>query len=166
MFKKNRSNLKLINIWVIAGAMIVALALTIVLLMLLNATRGQKQTGAPATALLNVIEVTVSTDTPIMPTSTPAETLSSEFPPSPQPGELAVGNSVQISGTGGDGLRLRSSPGLEGEVLFLAYEGEVFQVLDGPQEVDGYIWWYLSAPYDEKVKGWAVSNFVMVLQIP
>jgi hypothetical protein len=79
---------------------------------------------------------------------------------------IGVGAYVQINGTGGDGLRLRSDPSLEGEVRFLALEAEVFQVQDGPQECSGYIWWFLVAPYDEKVRGWAVSNFLTVVQNP
>jgi hypothetical protein len=165
MFNRSQANGKLINIWVIAGAIIVALALTIGLWMLLNATRGDRQMGAPATAVLNVVEVPEPTHTPLIPTHTPSA-LSSDLPPSPPPGEITIGNTVQISGTGGDGLRLRSSPGLQGDVLYLGYEGEVFQVIDGPQEIDGYVWWHLSAPYDEKVNGWAVSNFISVLQNP
>jgi hypothetical protein len=165
MVNEDRTKMKS-NILIIAGALVVAAALTIILWMLLNATKGDMQRSGPATAVLNVIEVPVSTVTPQIPTQTPSVTSSSDIPPSPPPGEISIGNTVQITGTGGDGLRLRSNPGLQSKVLFLGYEGEVFQVLDGPQQVDGYIWWYLSAPYDEKVQGWAVSNFISVLQNP
>lgn len=155
-----------LNIWVIAGAIVVALILSIVLWMLLKATRGNMTVSEPATAILNVIEAPNYTDTPIIPTPTVMQTSSSGVPASPPPGDISIGTTVQVSGTGGDGLRLRSTPGLNGEVLFLGYEGEVFQVLEGPQEVDGYTWWYLTAPYDEKVQGWVVANYLSILQIP
>lgn len=158
---KNRS-----LILIIVGAILVALVLSVGLWLLLNATRGDMHRVGPATAVLNVIEVPYATMTPIIPTQTSDVTSSSDVPPSPPPGDISLGITVQITGTGGDGLRLRSSPGLDGKVLYLGFEGEVFQVLEGPQEADGYTWWYLSAPYDEKVQGWAVSNFISVLQIP
>ena len=79
---------------------------------------------------------------------------------------IAVGAYVQISGTGGDGLRLRTDPGLDSEVRILGAESEVFQVEDGPKDVDGFTWWYLVGPYDASRRGWAVSNYLSVVQNP
>ena len=79
---------------------------------------------------------------------------------------IAVGGYVQITGTGGDGLRLRSAPGLTSELLFLGEDAEVFQVRDGPKEANGYVWWYLVAPYDETRAGWAAANFLAVVPPP
>lgn len=75
---------------------------------------------------------------------------------------------MQISGTGGDGLRLRTGAGLDNEVGFLGLEAEVFQIIDGPQEADGYTWWLLEAPYDEgqQRRGWAVANYLASIQNP
>ena len=72
---------------------------------------------------------------------------------------------VQITGTGGDGLRLRSSPGTNEPVLFLGYKSEAFKVTGGPEQVDGYTWWYLTAPYDQNRSGWAAANFLQVVQL-
>lgn len=105
------------------------------------------------------------------PTSTPLVT------PTPTPDPLAgtptlpanvivIGAYVQITGTGGDGLRLRSAPGLTSEQLFLGEDAEVFQVRDGPQEANGYIWWYIVAPYDQSRAGWAAANFLAVVPPP
>jgi hypothetical protein len=77
-----------------------------------------------------------------------------------------LGAFVQVTGTGGDGLRMRSKPGLDGEILFLGLEDEVFRVDGGPQEADGFIWWLLVAPYDETIQGWAVSNYLEIVQNP
>jgi hypothetical protein len=82
------------------------------------------------------------------------------------PGVIAVGAYVQITGTGGDGLRLRTDPGLNSEVRLLGAEAEVFQVNEGPQEADGYTWWYLVGPYDSSRRGWAVANFLAIVQNP
>lgn len=159
-------NSKLVNIWVILGAIIVTGVLIFVLWILLETSKPESGISAPATAVLNVVRAPTITATELIPTETPTSSDEADLPPSPLPGELNIGESVQISGTGGDGLRLRSSPGLQGDVLFLGYEGEVFQVVQGPQSSDGYVWWYLVAPYDEKVQGWAVSNYLTVLQNP
>ncbi|MEW6180050.1 MAG: SH3 domain-containing protein [Chloroflexota bacterium] len=78
---------------------------------------------------------------------------------------IGIGVYVQISGTGGDGLRLRREPGINSEVLFLGYESEVFKVVEGPREADGFTWWYLTAPYDEKRSGWAASSFLRVIDL-
>jgi hypothetical protein len=48
----------------------------------------------------------------------------------------------------------------------LGVEAEVFQVRDGPRDVDGYVWWFLVAPTDETRGGWAVSNYLAVVQNP
>jgi hypothetical protein len=79
---------------------------------------------------------------------------------------IALGAHVQILGTGGDGLRLRMEPGLGGQVRLLGSEAEVFRVDDGPVELDGYTWWYLVGPFNERRHGWAVSNFLAVVQNP
>lgn len=78
---------------------------------------------------------------------------------------IRVGLFVQIYGTGGDGLRLRREPGTNTDILFLGYESEVFKVVDGPKEADGFTWWYLTAPYDEKRSGWAASRFLRVIDL-
>ena len=82
------------------------------------------------------------------------------FAPTPAPTGIAIGNYVQITGTEGQGLRIRAEPGLDGELAISGYDSEVFIVQDGPREVDGYIWWYLVAPYDETRVGWAAADFL------
>ena len=109
--------------------------------------------------------IPASTSTPLTtPTMTPDPLLVGT--PTIPAGVIAVGGYVQITGTGGDGLRLRSAPGLTSELLFLGEDAEVFQVRDGPQEANGYTWWYLVAPYDESRAGWAAANFLAVVPPP
>jgi len=50
--------------------------------------------------------------------------------------------------------------------LLLGSEAEVFRVQDGPREVDGYTWWYLVGPFDETRRGWAVANYLQIVQNP
>ena len=90
--------------------------------------------------------------------STPTPTL--------KPGQFALGAMVQISGTQGEGLRIRSQPGLNSPQLFLGFDTEAYSISDGPREVDGYTWYYLVAINDQKRSGWAVSNFLTLIQNP
>ena len=78
--------------------------------------------------------------------------------------ELAVGAYVQIIGTEGVGLNIRSAPGVNNSLNFVGMEKEVFLIINGPVETDGYIWWQLEAPYDENRNGWAVSEFIQLFQ--
>ena len=82
------------------------------------------------------------------------------------PGQIAIGSYVQIKGTEGQGLHIRSSPGLDSDQLFLGYDAEVFLVKDGPRQADGYTWYYLVAPYDNTRAGWAASNFLNIVPAP
>jgi hypothetical protein len=105
------------------------------------------------------------------PTHTPAFVPTSTLDPfiatqTLQANTIGIGGYVQISGTEGDGLRIRSSVGLNGDTVFRGEESEVFVVRDGPQEADGYAWWYLVAPYDETRAGWAVADYLAVVPAP
>lgn len=153
------------NLWVIAGMIGVGLALLCLVVGLLWATRPAQGELAPATAVLTIIAA--PTTTPIPPTPTqPAATDTPGLGIPPAPGNITLDAYVQIMGTSGAGLRLRSDPGLNGEIRFLALESEVFQVRDGPRQQDGYTWWFLAAPADDSVRGWAVANYLAVVQNP
>ncbi len=118
------------------------------------------------TAVLQIIVAPTFTVTP-QATSTPQfPNNNGESQSSTSDTPIYLGDFVAISGTLGDGLRLRSKPSLDGEVEFIAYEGEVFKVDDGPKENSGYNWWHLTAPYDESVQGWAVENYLKPVQQP
>jgi hypothetical protein len=112
------------------------------------------------TAALTVIPSS-STVTPtsmeVLPTDQPNST------PTLQPGSIGIGVFVQVSGTGGDGLRLRKEPGLSSEMQFLGLDGELFQVGDGPVDQDGYTWWFVIGSYDETRQGWAAADFLEVV---
>ncbi|MEX1248542.1 MAG: SH3 domain-containing protein [Anaerolineales bacterium] len=107
------------------------------------------------------------TNTPQPPTATsvPTSTTTPTFAPL-ESGELGIGSYVQITGTGGVGLNVRSQPSLTGEVQFLGYDAEVFEVRDGPVDADGYTWWYLVTPVDEGRAGWAAAAFLSVVANP
>ena len=145
----------LFNRWVILGALGLAGFLILITAIAIGLT------SAPQPSDVGFVPADV--------TMIPAPTGTSGAPPTPNidpfasptsPAGIAIGNSVQITGTEGQGLRIRKEPGLGGEFQFLAYDSEVFVVQDGPREVDGYVWWYLTAPYDETRVGWAAADFL------
>ncbi len=80
--------------------------------------------------------------------------------------EISIGRYVQITGTGGVGLRMRLAPGTESAPQFIAMENEVFEVKDGPISVDDFIWWFLVAPYDKNRQGWAAGSYLAVITNP
>jgi hypothetical protein len=149
-----------INIWVLLGALVVASVLTMFTLGLLWLTRSSSSSVPPSTAILYVIPAPPATPTPEA--STPGDGAM----PSPPAGAISVGAYVEITGTSGEGLRLRDQPGLDGKLLLLGSETEIFRVADGPKDADGYTWWYLTGPFDDTRKGWAVSNYLQVVQKP
>jgi len=152
---------QLFNRWVILGAIAFAGLLILITAMSIGLTTPlQSSTVGFAPADVTMIPAPTSTS------SAPATPTIDPFAPSPTPTGLTPGNYAQITGTDGQGLRIRSTPGLDGEFVFLGFDSEVFLVKDGPQTVDGYVWWYLVAPYDEARAGWAASDFLTYIPAP
>jgi hypothetical protein len=155
---------RLVNFWVIVSAILVGISLMVASLAVVWITKPPQSPPGLATAVINIIPVPSATPTVILPTPIPLTPTAT--PPAGSGGVFAIGSSVQITGTGGDGLRLRSEPGLQSQVLFLAFEGEIFTVQDGPRSSDGYEWYFLAAPYDTTVRGWAAANFLQGVPSP
>ena len=147
-------------IW-IAGGAAVGVAITVTLLALAR-LRGTSQAGALA-PILTVIPVPTATVPVIL--SPTASLLPTQTPTSPPgaPKDFTTGELVQIFGTEGEGLRMRSNPNLGADVLLLGLESEVFEVIEGPAAADGYTWWRLENPFDPSKQGWAVDQFLRSL---
>jgi hypothetical protein len=162
----DRRFFKIFNIYVLIAGLFFSCVFSAIALGGFIFLQPDDRTKPAGTAIMQVISA--PSDTPVLPTPLPSETPTPEpgTPPPPPPGVIAVGAVVQVQGTGTDGLRMRSDPGLSGKVQFVAIEAEVFRVLDGPVEMDGYTWWHLAAPYDEAVQGWSVSNYLNPIQSP
>jgi hypothetical protein len=146
---------------VLLSGLLLGILLFTSVLLLLWFTRPETKASTPAAVVLNV--TAAPTVTPALPTSSPVP-IPTSAPEST--GAMAVGQYAQVSGTGGDGLRLRFAPGLNGEIKLLGSEGEIYRIDDGPQEVDGYTWWFLVDPDDETRQGWAVADFLQPSQYP
>jgi hypothetical protein len=156
--------LSLLNIRVVLGALCLAVILILVTFLSIGwTTPDPVRDYGFAPADLTVIPAPTSTPM-TTPTTTPDPLIYGT--PTLGPDEIGIGGYVQIAGTDGEGLRLRSNPGLDGTPVFLGYDEEVFEVRDGPQALDGYVWWYLVAPYDETRAGWAASDFLGAIPSP
>jgi hypothetical protein len=153
-----------LNPLVIFGSLLVGVGLMAALLGGLWWTRPQRRAPAQPTAVVEVIAR--PTLLPTLPPTSQPELIEASPTVPPATGEFAVGAYVQISGTAGAGLRLRDEPGLQASVRLLGLEAEVFQIQDGPRQADDYAWWYLVAPSDASRHGWAVANYLSIVQNP
>jgi hypothetical protein len=155
-----------LNFKIILAAIFFALIVFSVLVVLLWSSRGNMGLQIPATAMLSVIKA--PTETPIAPVFTPTP-ITTPTPTQQEPvqgGNIAIGNYVQVSGTGGEGLRLHQNASISSDVRYIAIEAEVFVVKDGPVDADGYTWWLLQDPYSEDAAGWGAANYLVVVQNP
>ena len=120
---------------------------------------------APAVMMppaVTIIPAPTLTPTQIPPTAIPSATPTTIF--FLPEGVIGVGAYVQVIGTEGAGLRMRAEPGLDSQVNFTALDAEVFLVIDGPVEADGYTWWHLEAPYDQTRNGWSAGDFLSPIE--
>lgn len=153
--------MRTINGWVVLGGLALMGLLVWVFLSGLQPARTLNPSEPAA-----LVIIPAPTSTPkIAPTATLEPTATASPVVVNGGGEIAIGAYVQITGTGGDGLRIRSGAGLTYQPHFLGYESEVFQVRDGPKDADGYTWWYVVASYDNNRSGWAVQNYLSVVAI-
>jgi hypothetical protein len=99
----------------------------------------------------------------------PTETASGEEPADATPtpsAEIAIGNYVQISGTDGYGLSLRSGPGENSARMDVASEGEIFIVVEGPTIAGGSPWWKIRDLENEERAWWAIGNYLKPVAHP
>jgi hypothetical protein len=146
---------------VIGGAIVISVGLCLLMAFLLVVLLPVKPAVGKVVAALTIIPAPSATST-----ISPEESVITQTPEAQTIGGISVGQYVQISGTGGDGLRLRNGAGRNFDPLFLGFESEVFQVTDGPKLADGLTWWFLTAPYDAKRKGWAAADYLSVVAKP
>lgn len=146
--------------WMVGGGLLGAVAVA-ALVVVSGLERGGIHTEAPIpmfTVFPRPTQAPSATATAVAAEPTPLP----ETPtPDPSAGHgIAVGVLVEVYGTGGDGLRIRTEAGLSGRVLFLALENEVLRVRGGPENADGRVWWYVANPNDEAKSGWAVAEYL------
>lgn len=153
---------KPVDLLVVIGAFIVVLIGGIYFVLLMTGLSFSQMSRITPQAMVTVLPASIipTVDNSfliIAPTPTKNPVLEGE-------GEFGVESYVQITGTGGNGLRLRASPGTTAEVNFIAAELEVFRVIGGPVQAGDYTWWQLIAPYDANRQGWAAGDFLRVIE--
>ncbi len=140
---------------VTASVLLVGLVLISIVILFLGRNPAPSSAATPE---MTMIAAPTLTPRVVDPTPVPTPTATSIFF-LPQ-GVIGVGIYVQVTGTGGSGLRMRGEPGLDGPINFSAMDSEVFLVIDGPVTADGYTWWHLEAPYDRNRNGWSAADFL------
>lgn len=157
-----------LSIKVLLGAFVFGVGIFTVLVWFLWSAKGSSNSEIPATAILKVIEAPTQTPLVDLVTLTPtSKPTTSQAAPTPIGDiNISVGKYVQVSGTGGDGLRLHNNPSVGSKVNYVAIDSEVFIVKDGPIDADGYLWWELEDPYTNEAVGWGVANYLVIVQNP
>lgn len=150
-----------LSVGTILGGVLIALLLLGLVFIMTRLLYPAPSAVAVPTAVLKVISAATPTSL-VIPGQTPLPSATPTLDPSIY-GGIGIGQYVQINGTGGDGLRLRSGAGTENPPLFLGFESEVFLVQEGPKEAGGMIWWMLVSPTDEMRKGWASARYLALI---
>jgi hypothetical protein len=155
------------NVWVWLGGIVLA-GIVLVCVGLLITTIHPTQSKAFIYSTPVVTKIPAPTFTPVLAAPTAIDTSTPETSPNPsQPGgPIKIGIYVQILGTNGDGLRIRSGAGTSNSTRFIGMDSEVFLVKDGPVEVDNLTWWLLEAPYDKSRTGWAAGSYLGLVKAP
>ncbi len=161
-FVRKKKEVHVIRPWVLLSGFVIGVVLLGLTCLLMVVFRPDSSQSLSPTAVVRVIPA--PTMTPTISAQSP-ELSSSETTLSPGQ-NLEKGRHIRVVGTGGDGLRLRSSAGLAGEIKFLIKDGEELIIDDGPQEEDGYTWWHVQLLTDETVSGWGVSEYMEAIQTP
>jgi len=103
----------------------------------------------------------IPTVTPALPTVAPLPTATPTPKPTPTPSvptEIGVGGYVKVVGAEADALSYRSGPGLNYARLTIVKDGTILEVLEGPEEADGYTWWRLED--EDGFIGWAADTWL------
>jgi hypothetical protein len=81
---------------------------------------------------------------------------------SPTPVNIAVGMDVVVDAEE-SGVNVRSGAGIANARLFVAPNGSIFRVIDGPAQADGLTWWQIQNTADPNQVGWAAAAYLEVL---
>jgi hypothetical protein len=166
--------------WVLIGALSGLIVIGLVGLGVLNIVRKQAITPTPSDVpgLAPTQAVAEGTSEPgpetggslpqSTPTIPPVVTLEPTLTPTPTatpvptvPAALAPNVYAKVIGTEAAGLSLRAGPGTNNARLFVAQDGTIVLVLDGPkadENQEDYVWWYIRDP--DGNEGWVVQDFL------
>jgi hypothetical protein len=162
-------------LWIGLGAIVTVLAIAVAVLwarVLLGGVDKLEEEPTPTITIQTAVPTQPSTPTvdAAEPTVSPEADVTSEPAPTPEPveeqptpippGVIAVGVRVTVVGTEGIGVSLRAGPGTNYARLDVARDGAVLEIIDGPEEADGYTWW--SVRTADGTEAWAIDNYFQV----
>ncbi len=104
------------------------------------------------------------TPEPATPTPTPEPATPTPEPPTPTPtlapDVLQVGGKATVNAEAG--LRVRSGPGTNFDLVITLPYAMVVDVIGGPERADSYTWWQIefSTPEGDKQQGWVAGDFL------
>ncbi len=75
-------------------------------------------------------------------------------------GAIAVGARVVVAGTGGAGVSLRAGPGTDNARLGLANDGDILEIIRGPEEGGDFTWWFVLV--EDGTEAWVVEDYLEV----
>lgn len=113
---------------------------------------------------LTILPAPTETPITIIPTSIFTPTPTPEL--GPPPGIMGIGAYAKVSNTGGAGLRIRQSATTDSLTQFIAMDEEVFKIIGGPVDSNGFTWWQLEANYDKNRTGWAAEEYLTLINLP
>lgn len=152
----------LLNKYTLIGGLIIALLFGFYAFLLLNGMQFESSANSTPSAGLTVI---AAASVPTKDMSLLSETATpTPMPETTDQNGFGIGKYVQISGTGGAGLRIREGAGTSYSVNFIANESEVFKVIGGPVTSDDITWYQLVAPYDDSRTGWASAEYLTIIE--
>lgn len=124
-------------------------ALVAVIILLIVAFVFSRRSAEPEpTPTANVVTPTATlaprpTVTPVAPATATTEAAGTEETPvtAPSSDVITVGGYVQVAAQAG--LSFRQQPNTNGPLVIVLDSGATLEVIGGPQEADGYVWWQL-----------------------
>jgi hypothetical protein len=107
---------------------------------------------------VTIIAYNTQTPTPL--------TYGSQYVPTATPNLLvnkfSKGLKVKVQGTGGEGLRIHQAAGQDSPTIYLANDGDLFSIADGPVISGGLVWWKIKSLSPGEVTGWAAEDFLQI----
>ena len=156
-------------LWIGLGAIVTVLAVAVAVLwarLLLDVKPAD--ISATPTAILRTA---VPTSTPPAPTADsvapvatartdpPSEPTTSGEPTATPAGAIAAGARVVVAGTGGAGVSLRAGPGTDNARLGLANDGDILEIISGPEEGGDFVWWFVRV-VEDGTEAWVVEDYL------
>jgi chitodextrinase len=78
--------------------------------------------------------------------------------------KFSINDRVEVFGTGGSGINVRSCAGTSCSILGTQAESNQGTVIGGPTAADGFWWWQID--YDSAPDGWSVEDFLKKVTMP